>query len=79
MAPFLGFHEFASVAHRLECQCIIKGYNLGTAGWKPCIGQGTWEGARSFQARFRAPVSPNRQVFTQTVLSAAVFWGGFIT
>ena len=42
--------EFTEKYYLLAYQFITKGYNLGTARWKRCIGQNTGKGMLSFQA-----------------------------
>ena len=49
--------------------------NLETAGWKRCIGQGTWEGAQSFHALFGCTTSQHVDVFpTWKLLEPLSFW-----
>ena len=48
----------------LDYQFIIKGYNLETARWKRCIGQGMEKGHRASMSFHSMPLSPNLHVFT---------------
>ena len=82
MTPSLGLFnlleqltELRETFYLLDYWLIIKGYNSGTARWKRCVGQGMWEGARSFCALSECMPSPNLHVFTNLeALWALPFW-----
>lgn len=72
-------HSPASLlSTRLDYQFIIKEYSSGTAWWKKCLGQDTWEGAQSFQVLWvcRSPQFPCS--LTQN-LPICFSWIGFLS
>ncbi|KAF6344864.1 hypothetical protein mRhiFer1_010240 [Rhinolophus ferrumequinum] len=74
--------ELREIFYVIDQGFIIKGYNSGAARWERCVGQRTWEGARSFPALSRGTIlrgprghhlrsSPNHVLLS--------FYGDFMT
>ena len=79
--PLLGFKWLARIAHRTKEKSLLtrlpvcyKGYNSGTARWKRCIWQSTWERAWSFCSLSRSttlpapPCAHHPRIFSNSIL-----------